>query len=149
MDDEQQSRDLIARWLRLSAEGDIAQILPLMTEDVVFLVTGQPPMRGRDAFAASFAGWQDKFRLETNCEIQEVQVGGNLAYSWTQLTVTMTPIAEGLQIDAVGTRSLSYARTRMAPGKSFATRICLSQKWHRLQSVPASPHTDLKSMHSF
>jgi len=95
MNDEQQIRDLIDTWLRVSAEGDINQILPLMAEDVVFLVAGQPPMRGRDAFAASFAGWKDKFRLETSCEIQEIQVSGDLAYSWTRLSVTMTPIAGG------------------------------------------------------
>jgi len=95
MNDEQQIRDLITTWLRVSAEGDISQILPLMTEDVVFLVAGQPPMRGREAFAASFAGWQGKFSLETDCEIQEIQVSGNLAYSWTRLSVTMTPIAGG------------------------------------------------------
>jgi uncharacterized protein (TIGR02246 family) len=95
MNDEQQIRDLITTWLRVSAEGDISQILPLMTEDVVFLVAGQPPMRGREAFAASFAGWQGKFSLETECEIQEIQVSGNLAYSWTRLSVTMTPVAGG------------------------------------------------------
>jgi len=95
MNDEQQIRDLITTWLRVSAEGDISQILPLMTEDVVFLVAGQPPMRGREAFAASFAGWQGKFSLETDCEIQEIQVSGNLAYSWTRLSVTMTPVAGG------------------------------------------------------
>lgn len=95
MNDEQQIRDLITTWLRVSAEGDISQILPLMTEDVVFLVAGQPPMRGREAFAASFAGWQGKFSLETDCEIQEIQVSGNLAYSWTRLSVMMTPVDGG------------------------------------------------------
>jgi uncharacterized protein (TIGR02246 family) len=81
MSDEQQIRDLIATWLRVSAEADISRILPLMAEDVVFLIPGQPPMRGRDAFAASFAGWKDKFRLETNCQIQEIQVNGVRAVS--------------------------------------------------------------------
>jgi len=95
MNDEQQIRELIAKWLRLSAEGDISQILPLMTEDVVFLVAGQTPMRGREAFATSFAGWQGKFRLETDCEIQEIQTSGDLAYSWTRLSVTMTPVDGG------------------------------------------------------
>ena len=95
MNDEQQIRDLITTWLRLSAEGDIDQILPLMTEDVVFLTPGQPPMRRRDAFAASFASWQGKFRLETDCEIQEVQTNGDWGYSWTKLSVTMTPVDGG------------------------------------------------------
>ena len=95
MSDEQQIRDLIATWLRVSAEGEINQILPLMAEDVVFLTPGHPPMRGRDAFAASFAGWQGKFRLETNCEIQEIQTNGDWGYSWTKLSVTMTPVDGG------------------------------------------------------
>jgi len=95
MNDEQHIRDLIATWLRVSGEGDINKILPLMAEDVVFLIPGQPPMRGHEAFAASFAGWQGKFRLETNCEIQEIEVNGDLAYSWTKLSVTMTPLYGG------------------------------------------------------
>ena len=95
MSDEQQIRDLINTWLRLSAEGDVTEILPLMAEDVVFLTPGQPPMRGRDAFAASFAGWQGKFRLETDCEIQEIQTNGDWGYSWTKLSVTMTPVDGG------------------------------------------------------
>ena len=95
MSDEQQIRDLINTWLRLSAEGDASQILPLMVDDIVFLTPGQPPVRGRDAFAASFAGRQGKFRLETKCEIQEIQTNGDWAYSWTRLAVTMTPIDRG------------------------------------------------------
>ena len=95
MSDEQQIRDLIATWLRVSAEGDINKILPLMAVDVVFLIPGQSPMRGREAFAASFAGWQGKFRLDTNCEIQEIEVNDDLAYSWTRLSVTMTPVDGG------------------------------------------------------
>ena len=94
MSDEQRIRDLIATWLRASAEGDINKILPLMAEDVVFLIPGQPPMRGREAFAASFAGWQGKFSLETDCEIQEIQVFGDWSYCWIQLSVTMTPPVE-------------------------------------------------------
>jgi len=97
MNDEQAIRDLIATWLRVSAAGDIDQILPLMTEGVVFLVAGQSPMRGRDAFAASFANWQGKFSLETECEVQEIQVSGDLAYCWTKLLVTMTPVDGGAE----------------------------------------------------
>src|ERR1700687_5445898 len=95
MSDEQRIRDLIATWLRASAEGDINKILPLMAEDVVFLIPGQPPMRGREAFAASFAGWQGKFSLETDCEIQEIQVFGDWSYCWIQLSVRMTPLDGG------------------------------------------------------
>ena len=45
--DEQAIRDLIANWARASAAGDLPQILSAMSEDVVFLTPGNPPMRGR------------------------------------------------------------------------------------------------------
>ena len=90
--DEQMIRDLITRWMTASAKGDLQTVLTLMDEDVVFLVPGQPPMRGRDAFAASFLKMPlDQFRLEATSEIQEIQVNGDWAYCWTHLTVNMTP----------------------------------------------------------
>jgi len=88
--DEQAIRDLISTWMRASAEGDLQTVLGLMAEDVVFLVPGHPPMRGREAFAASFQGL-GQARIEGKSEIQEIQVSGSLAYCWAHLTVTMTP----------------------------------------------------------
>jgi len=91
--DEQLIRDLIESWMTASAKGDLQTVLTLMDEDVVFLVPGQPPMRGRDAFAASFLKMPlDQFRLEATSEIQEIQVNGDWAYCWNQLTVNMTQI---------------------------------------------------------
>ncbi len=95
MNDEQQIRDLIAKWLTASRKKDLTEILPLMAEDVVFLVPGQPPMRGRAVFASGFEGWKDKFELEIESEIQEIQVMGDWAYSWTKLAVTMIPVDGG------------------------------------------------------
>ncbi|MEP6707452.1 MAG: SgcJ/EcaC family oxidoreductase [Pyrinomonadaceae bacterium] len=93
--DEQKIRDVIDTWMRATAKGELAEILKLMDEDAVFLVMGQPPMRGRDAFAASFKQALQKFRLEATSEIQEIQVMGDWAYCWNHLSVTMTPIDEG------------------------------------------------------
>ena len=45
--DEQSIHDLIAEWLSATANGDLSKILPLMAEDVVFLIAGQPPMPRR------------------------------------------------------------------------------------------------------
>ncbi|SRR5579883_1279607 len=95
MSDEQQIRDLVATWLRASAAGDLDTVLGLMSEDVVFLLPGQPPMRGREAFAAASRAMQGKFRMEGNSEIKEIQVSGELAYCWTQLSVTVTPLPAG------------------------------------------------------
>jgi len=94
-DDHQMIRDVIATWMRASAAGDLTTVLSLMTEDVVFLVAGQPPMRGKEAFAAGFKGSTGRFRIDAASEIQEIQVANDMAYCWTHLRVTMTPLQGG------------------------------------------------------
>ncbi|HUQ50415.1 MAG TPA: SgcJ/EcaC family oxidoreductase [Terriglobales bacterium] len=93
--DEQDVRDLVAAWMEATAAGDISKLLGLMAEDVVFLIAGKPPMRGRDAFEANFKEATQQFRIEAKSDIQEVEVEGTLAYCWNQLTVTMTPLSGG------------------------------------------------------
>lgn len=93
--DEQAIRDLIALWHRATAAGDVDTVLSLMAEDVVFLVAGQPPMRGREAFARGLRGLLSHHRIESTGEVEEVQVSGDLAYSWTKLTVRVVPLAGG------------------------------------------------------
>jgi len=93
--DEQQIRGLIADWGRLSAEGNLHQLLTLMDEDVVFLVAGQPPMRGKVAFAEGFKKAVEQFRIDVASDIQEIKVLGDWAFGWNHLTVTMTPLKGG------------------------------------------------------
>jgi uncharacterized protein (TIGR02246 family) len=89
--DERAIRDLIATWMDASTRGDIASILPLMTDDVVFLVYGHPPMRGRDAFAASFRAAGQQRKIDAESEIEEIVVSGDIAYCVSRLIVTITP----------------------------------------------------------
>jgi uncharacterized protein (TIGR02246 family) len=94
-DDKQQIRDLIDLWTRASAACDISTILSLMDQDAVFLRAGQPPMRGREAFAAQFKQAIEQVRIEAVSDVQEIDVSGNIAYCWNQLSVTMTPLKGG------------------------------------------------------
>ena len=89
--DEQAIRDLITTWHGATAKGDLARLLTLMTEDVVFLVAGQPPMRGRKSFASGFEKASEKFQIKSSSDIQEVHVNGDWAYVWNYLVVVMTP----------------------------------------------------------
>jgi len=93
--DEQAIRELIATWNRETAAGDAAPLVNLMAEDVVFLTPGRPPMRGRDAFVTAFQAALKRFRIDPVSEVQEIQIADDLAYCWTHLTVTMTPINGG------------------------------------------------------
>lgn len=94
-DDKQQIRDLIDNWTRASAAGDISTILSLMDEDAVFLRAGHSPMRGREAFAAQFQQAIGQMRIEATSDIQEIDVSGDMAYCWNELSVTMTPLKGG------------------------------------------------------
>jgi uncharacterized protein (TIGR02246 family) len=93
--DEKEIRGLIARWHDLTAEGDVDALLELMSEDVVFLVAGHEPMRGRQAFADALRSLLETHRIESSGIVDEVVVSGNFGYSWTQLKVKTTPLAGG------------------------------------------------------
>lgn len=101
-DDEQAIRELFATWQRATAAGDLPQLLSLMAEDVVFLVPGQPPMRGKDAFAAGFRTVLERHRIESSGEIEEIQIAGDWAYCWSHLSVTVTPLQAGSPMRRAG-----------------------------------------------
>lgn len=101
MNDEQAIRQLIATWLSASKAGDTEKVLSLMTDDVVFLISGQAPMRGKPGFAAAQSGLGD-FELDAHSEIQEIKVFGDWAYCWTQLSVTITPKNDGPAVKRAG-----------------------------------------------
>src|SRR5439155_11128188 len=73
-DDEKAIRDLVMTWQSAAAAGDLPRLLTMMAEDVVFLTPGQPPMRGRDAFATNFRTAVENFRIESSCQIQEIRI---------------------------------------------------------------------------
>ncbi len=100
--DEQAIRDLITEWQRASTAGDLDRVLSLMDEDVIFLVPGQPPMRGRDAFAEGFRVVVQQARIEGSGEPEEVRVIGDWAFCWTTLSVTITPFDEGAPVRRSG-----------------------------------------------
>jgi uncharacterized protein (TIGR02246 family) len=87
--DEQAIRQLVTTWLDASKAGDTEKVLSLMADDVVFLVAGQPPMRGKAAFAASQSALKDA-KIDATSEIQEIKVMGDWAYIWTKLSVVIT-----------------------------------------------------------
>jgi uncharacterized protein (TIGR02246 family) len=93
--DEHAIRDVVALWHRATAAGDVETVLTLMAEDVVFLVAGHPPMRGRASFERGLRGLLTQYRIESTSEIEEVEVAGDLAYCWTLLAVRVIPISGG------------------------------------------------------
>jgi uncharacterized protein (TIGR02246 family) len=88
--------------------GDTEKVLSLMSDDVVFLTCGQPPMRGKAAFAASQAALS-QFTIDATSEIQEVRILGDWGYIWTHLSIAVTPKNGGDSIKRAG-NTLSILR---------------------------------------
>jgi len=101
LDDERAIRQLIAAWLDASASGDNEKVLELMTDDVVFLRPGNPPMRGKPAFAAAQSA-QGSMHIDARSEIQEIRVFGEFACCWNKLTVDITPEGDAKPIRQSG-----------------------------------------------
>jgi uncharacterized protein (TIGR02246 family) len=97
-DDERAIREVIATWMRASAAGDIATVLSLMTDDVVFLVPGQEPF-GKDAFAAASIGMKG-LGLEGKSDPREIEVLGDWAFVLNHLEIAMT--ADGTTVRRKG-----------------------------------------------
>jgi uncharacterized protein (TIGR02246 family) len=87
--DEQAIHALIETWLSATQTGDIDTVLNLMSEDAMFMSPGQQPMIGREAFARGLTKVLSENVVESNSEIAEVVVCGDLAYCRTRLAVTI------------------------------------------------------------
>ncbi len=95
-EDEAQIRALIETWMVATRAGDVEAVMGLMTDDVVFLLPGRPPMSGADFQAAARQQAGDAGpQVDGTSEIQEVQVAGDWAFARAHLTVTIRPPGGG------------------------------------------------------
>ena len=86
--DESAIRELVAEWLSATKAGDMATILSLMTDDVVFLVPGKEPF-GKSAFTAALPSQaQHSVSFDGSSEILDLKVAGDWAFMISKLRVT-------------------------------------------------------------
>ena len=91
--DAQQIREQVATWMSATKAGDVATVLSLMTDDVMFLVAGKEPF-GKAQFEKTLRTPDSGTPMPTidgHSHVLEVQVEGNLAYIVTKLDVDVTP----------------------------------------------------------
>jgi uncharacterized protein (TIGR02246 family) len=87
-DDERSIRNLVETWMTASKAGDLATILSLMADDVVFMIPGQKPF-GKEAFKTAAAASKN-VRFEGTSDIQEIRVFDDWAYLRNYLEVAVT-----------------------------------------------------------
>ena len=87
--DEQAIRKLVDDWLAASQAGDLATVLTLMADDVVFMVPGKEAF-GKDQFVEGNEKMKD-VKIKAESDIKEIKVLGDWAWMRSFLRVTFTP----------------------------------------------------------
>ena len=88
-DDERAIRNLVEQWLAATKAGDVAKVLTLMDDDVLFMVPGRQPF-GKEAFAAGATAMKG-FKFDGASDILELKVLGDWAWMRNRLVVAATP----------------------------------------------------------
>ena len=107
--DERAIHEVHSTWIRAVNAGDLARLLTLMAEDVVFLNPGQVPFR-RDGFSAHFSATHQQVQIRCNSELEEVIVSGEVAYTRSRDTVSVTRRAGGEAKQLAGHRVTVYRK---------------------------------------
>src|SRR6476646_707941 len=109
--DEQEIRTVHSTWIDAVNAGDLARLLTLVTEDVVFLTPGQAPV-GREGFSSNVVAALQQMRIACTSELEEVVVVGEVAYTRSRDALSVTPRADGKATQLAGHRMTLYRKQR-------------------------------------
>ncbi len=107
--DDQAIRELHPTWIDAVNVADLARLLSLMADDVVFLSPGQAPV-GRDGFSAKFSAAHQQIQVLCRSELDEVVVVGEVAYTRSRDALSVTPHAGGWAVHLTGHRITVYRK---------------------------------------
>jgi uncharacterized protein (TIGR02246 family) len=71
--------------------GDVEGVLAVCTDDVVFMPTDQPPVKGREAVHDWLAGFFDQSSVSISNTPEDITVAGDVAIEPWNALVTVTP----------------------------------------------------------
>ena len=125
--DEREMRTVHSIWIDAVNAGDLARLLTLVAEDVVFLTPGQAPF-GREGFSSNFMAAHQQMRICCTSELEEVVVVGEVAYTRSRDALSVAPRAGGETSELSGYRITIY---RQQPDG----RWLLSRDVHTLSAV--------------
>ncbi|MFL5329263.1 MAG: YybH family protein [Gemmataceae bacterium] len=107
--DERAIREVHSTWIDAVNAGDLNRVLSLMADDVVFVNPGQAPF-GRDVFSANFSAGHEQGRIHCISALEDVVVVGDVAYTLSRDSVSMTPHAGGEAMQFAGHRLTVYRK---------------------------------------
>ncbi|WP_460527248.1 YybH family protein [Chitinimonas naiadis] len=107
--DERAVHEVHTRFINAVNAGDLARLLTMMADDVVFLGPGQAPF-GRDGFPTGFLAAHQEFLLRCTSELEEVVVVGTVAYTRARDSLSLVPRAGGEASALAGYRITVYRK---------------------------------------
>ena len=96
-------------WIDAVNAGDLVCLLSLMANDVVFLNPGQAPF-GRDGFSPGFSAAHQQARINCISELEDVVIVGEVAYTLSRDSLSVTPRAGGEAMQLAGHRITVYRK---------------------------------------
>jgi uncharacterized protein (TIGR02246 family) len=125
--DERAIRKVHSTWIDAVNAGDLVCLLGLMADDVVFLNPGQAPV-GRDGFSPGFSAAHQKARIHCVSELEDIVVVGEVAYTLSRDSLSVTPRSGGEAMQFAGHRLTVYR-------KQLDGRWLLARDAHTLSPV--------------
>ena len=107
--DDQAIRELHSTWIDAVNAGDLVRLLSLMADDAVFLNPGRAPF-GRDGFSPGFSAAHQQARIHCISELEDVVVVGEVAYTRSRDSLSVTPRAGGEAMQLAGHRITVYRK---------------------------------------
>ena len=107
--DERAIREVHSTWIDAVNASDLVCLLSLMADDVVFLNPGQAPF-GRDGFSPGFSVAHQQARIYCISELEDVVVVGEVAYTLSRDSLSVTPRAGGEAMQFAGHRITVYRK---------------------------------------
>ncbi|WP_428936756.1 YybH family protein [Fontivita pretiosa] len=105
--DQRAIRQVHSTWIDAVNAGDLACLLSLMADDVVFLNPGHEPF-GRDGFSAGFGAAHQRARIHCISDLEEIVVVGQVAYTRSRDSLSVIPRAGGEAMQLAGHRLTVY-----------------------------------------
>ena len=88
-DDERAIRELVETWMKATNSGDVATVLDLMADDVLFMTPRDEPF-GKEEFRTRSESLKG-VEMDGRAEIREIEVLGDGAWIRNHIDVAMTP----------------------------------------------------------
>ena len=107
--DERAIREVHSTWINAVNAGDLVCLLSLMADDVVFLNPGKAPF-GRDGFSPGFSAGHQEAQIHCISELEDVVVVGEVAYTLSRDSLSVTPHAGGEAMQLAGDRLTVYRK---------------------------------------